>query len=88
MTKDLGRLALREEGENWVAYYALEGTMVDAIMLGSIRMGIVLAREEHRQAFIDLMTSIVADLIEDLTGKDVEWQEPRPAPERERSGNA
>jgi hypothetical protein len=38
MSKANGRLALRVEGEFWNAYYAMPGTMRDAIFLGSIRM--------------------------------------------------
>jgi hypothetical protein len=83
----VGRLALRHEGDNWVAYYALADTMKDAIFLGSIRMGVVLANQERKQAFMDLMREVVADTIEETTGIRPQWAGPQTAPEHERSGH-
>jgi hypothetical protein len=37
----IGRLALRREGDNWVAYYAEAETMQQSIFLGSIAIGAV-----------------------------------------------
>jgi hypothetical protein len=84
----VGRLALREEGDNWVAYYALQGTMKDALYLGSIRMGAVLVNPARKQAFIDLMRDLVGDLIEQATGVRPAWGGLENAPEHERSGRA
>ena len=84
----IGRLALRQEGDNWNAYYALPDTMAGAIRLGSIRMGAVALNETRKQAFMDLMREVVADIIEEETGIRPQWGGPERAPERERSGSA
>jgi hypothetical protein len=87
-TTEAGRLALREEGECWNAYYAMPGTMVGAIFLGSIRMGIVRDRPRRRAQFMALMREAVGDILKEVTGsRPVSWDE-REAPEDERSGNA
>ncbi len=85
----IGRIALREEGPNWVAYYAKPDTMDDAIFLGSIVMTAVagINNKPRREAFIDLMRSIITDIIEKQTGKSPVWGE-KLASEHERSGNA
>jgi len=82
----LGRLALRHEGENWVAYYALPDSMEDPIFLGSIRMGAIVDNEERKQAFMDMMCDIVSDIIEETTGHRPTWGGPKSAPEHERAG--
>lgn len=83
--KQLGRLALRVEGDNWSAYYAMPDTMKDAIHLASIRLKLVepIAR---KNAFMALMKDIVSDLIEDAIGKRPSWNKPETAPEHERGG--
>jgi hypothetical protein len=86
--KEIGRLALRVEGDNWVAYYALTDTMKDALFLGSIRMGIVTQHPEHKRAFMALMQEVVGDFIREATGERPNWNEPQSAPEHERSGSA
>lgn len=83
----VGRLAMREEGTNWVAYYALTDTMKDAICLGSIRMGAITTNPERKQAFMGMMRDIVSDLIEEQTGIRPQWGGPDLAPEHERSGH-
>lgn len=82
----LGRLAMRVEGENWVAYYALPDTMQDAVVLGSIRMGAVIDNPERKEAFMAMMTSVVAEIIEDRIGVRPSWSDTVKAPEHERSG--
>lgn len=85
----VGRLALRQEGPNWNAYYALPGTMVGAIPIGSIAMRFIVDKPERAESFIGLMREAVADLIEELTGMRPTWPEGvQPAPEHERAGNA
>lgn len=84
----IGRLALRHEGDNWVAYYALPDTMKDPLFLGSIRMGAVFDRPARKQAFMDLMRDVVSDIIEETTGIRPTWGGPQTAPEHERSGAA
>ena len=86
--KQVGRLAMRVEGDNWVAYYALPDTMDGALWLGSIKMSI--AQEPRRkEAFMDLMRDAVAAFLHEGTGAEVAWPDgPKPAPEHERSGSA
>ena len=83
----VGRLALREEGEFWNAYYAQTGTMHDAILLGSVRMSFIVGHQERKDAFMDLMREAVGDLIEQATGIRPVWGGPEKAPEHERSGH-
>jgi hypothetical protein len=83
----VGRLALRHEGENWNAYYALPDTMQEPVFLGSIRMGAVVNNPARKQAFMGMMRDVVSDLIEESTGMRPVWNEPQPAPEHERSGH-
>lgn len=84
----VGRLAMRHEGENWNAYYAMPGTMEGAIHLGSIRMGAVVSNPARKEAFMLIMRDIVADIIEENTGFRPTWGGPERAPEHERSGSA
>lgn len=86
--QEIGRLALRREGEMWNAYYALTDTMDGAIPLGGIALRFVASRPERKDAFMALMKAAVADLIEELTGERPTWQEPGRAPETERAGHA
>jgi hypothetical protein len=86
--KQVGRLAMREEGDNWVAYYAMPDRMSDAIFLGSIRMGAVRSNPERKQAFMDMMRDIVADIMEEQLGVRPTWGGPETAPEHERSGRS
>lgn len=87
-SQQIGRLAMRHEGENWNAYYAMPDTMEGAILLGSIKMRFV-ATTERRDAFIAFMREAVADLIEETDGVRPTWPDgPRRAPEHEKSGNA
>ena len=74
---------MREEGTNWVAYYADQGTMEGAIFLGAIRMGAITANPERKQAFMDMMRDIVSDIIEEATGIRPVWAGPERAPEHE-----
>ena len=87
MTHEVGRLALRVEGDNWVAYYARQGTMEGAAFLGSIRMALVVDRG-RKEAFQNLMTNCVGDILKSKTGQNVTWGAPTTAPENERSGRA
>lgn len=85
---EIGRLAMREEGNWWVAYYALSDTMVGALKLADIHMRLVADNKERKQQFMDMMRDCVADIIEERTGKRPTWGGPTPAPERDRSGKA
>ena len=86
----IGRLAMRHEGDYWNAYYAMPGTMENAILLGSIRMGAIVGRPQHKASFMDLMREVVSDIIEEKTGVRPDWPDKggKPAPEHERAGHA
>jgi hypothetical protein len=86
--QQVGRLAMREEGDNWNAYYALPDTMEKAIFLGSIRMGAIVSNADRKNAFMDMMRDIVADLIEEKTGTRPTWSGPAEAPEHEKAGHS
>ena len=87
--QEVGRLAMRVEGNFWVAYYAEPGSMAGAIDLGRIRM-VGVATPERKAVFLRLMRDLVSDIIEHHTGARPVWPEPdgHPAPEHERSGHA
>jgi hypothetical protein len=80
------RLAMRVEGDWWVAYIATSNSMDGAHRLGSILLSIV-QDKDRKQAFMDLMKSAMADAIVDAFGQQPTWTE-EPAPEAERSGRA
>lgn len=84
----IGRLAMRKEGQNWNAYYALPDSMQDPVFLGSIRMAAVANNPERKAAFMQMMREIVSDIIEDKTGVRPIWGGPTTAPEHERAGDA
>jgi hypothetical protein len=63
-----------------VAYYAMPDTMEGAIELARINWAAI-EREHRRQAFMDLMQEVVADILEDRVGVRPSWPHPpRPAP--------
>ena len=84
---ELGRLALRQEGKWWNAYWAPHQYDMDkAVFLGSIRLR--LATGEAKQAFLDAMRKAFDNACKDVTGQIPDWGEPKPAPENERAGQA
>jgi hypothetical protein len=85
----VGRLAMRREGEMWIAYYAMPDTMAGAILLGSIAIVAVETNPDRKEAFMALMRDFVSDLIEERGGTRPTWPDgPQPAPQAERSGRA
>lgn len=83
--KMVGRLAMREEGTLWNAYYAMPDTMRDAIYLGGIQMRFVLDKK-RKAMFMGMMKDAVADIIEERTGVRPVWPHgEQPAPEHERT---
>jgi len=85
----IGRLAMREEGSYWVAYYALEGTMRDAIKLGMVHMAFINHDPAREAQFMDMMKHAVADIIEEKFGVRPVWPDaPKPAPDHESLDNA
>ncbi len=86
--EQMGRLAFREEGTMWNAYYALPNTMEKALLLGSLQINIAKKSPERKEAFITLMRDVIADIFEERCGVRPDWCDPQPAPEHERSGKA
>lgn len=82
------RLAMRVEGDWWVAYMAKMDTMDGARRLGSILLGIVERSPERKQAFMALMQDAMADAIREVFGHTPDWNAPQQAPEAERVGRA
>ena len=77
----IGRLAMREEGNLWAAYYALPDSMKDAVFLGSIQMRFVLD-QGRKDIFMGLMQEAVGDILEEIIGRRPTWPHgPQPAPE-------
>lgn len=88
MTVKIGRLAFREEGQFWNAYWAREQTsMKDAILLGSIRLHLA-CHEEVKKSFMKAMKAALGAACKDATGQTPTWSTPRVAPDNERSGSA
>ncbi len=86
--QQVGRIAFREEGDNWAAYFAPMEGMKGALFLGAISMGIALI-PERKAEFIAFMRNAVADMMEATHGVRPEWpNDPIPAPENERSKKA
>lgn len=81
------RLALRHEGEFWNAYCANMGTMEGAFLIGSIAMGAVMNNLPRERAFVSMMSDIVAEGVEAITGVKPAMVV-RDAPPQDRSGNA
>lgn len=88
-SKQLGRLAMRHEGNFWNAYYAMPDTMDGAILLGSIAMRFVENNQERKTAFILFMREALSDIIEDELGQRPTFPEgPQSAPEHEKAGHS
>ena len=81
----VGRIALRQEGNFWNAYYADPDTMDGAHLLASVAMAGV-QNPVHKALFMELCRGIVSDLLAEATGVKPEWNEPETAPEHERAG--
>lgn len=86
--QQIGRLAMRQEGQNWNAYYALPDSMAGALFLGSIHVGAISDNPERKQAFTQMMRGIISDIIEAKTGVRPTWGGPTAAPEHEKAGEA
>ena len=88
--KQVGRLAMRVEGDKWVAYYAMPNTMQHALWLGSVKLNLVAGNNERKEQFMHFMQDAVSDAMKEALGVTaVSWPDPpQPAPESERSGSA
>jgi len=85
--KQIGRLAIRKEGDVINAYYAMPGTMKDALWLSSITCSAA-ERPEVFEAFKNLGREIVGQILFEVTGVRPSWGGEQPAPEHERAGSA
>lgn len=82
----VGRIAMRQEGDWWVAYWAGLGSMKDAVELARVGMGYV-QEPKRRDQFIQFARDIFADAVEEKTGMRPQFPDkPQPAPEHERAG--
>lgn len=83
----IGRLAMRVEGEYWNAYYMMPNTVEGAVLLGSIRYALVANEHPRKWFFMELMEDAVADMVFETTGQYPEWGPPQASPEHEKAGN-
>jgi hypothetical protein len=81
------RLAMRVEGDWWVAYAAEMQTMDGGIELGRLRFGLVRGHPKIKDGFQALMVKAMTALLEEQGLHPASW-EARTAPEHERSGRA
>ena len=80
-----GRIAFREEGSLWVAYYADLETMEGALYLGSVQLKLVRDSDERKSRFMELMRDGVSAILLEQGGERPVWPEqPHVAPEHER----
>ncbi len=86
-TQNLLRLALRVEGDWWVAYAAEPATMDGAVELGRVHMTLV-QKPKRKTAWMGFMRDCLTDLIRATTGLTPSGFETRPAPEHEKAGRA
>jgi hypothetical protein len=81
----IGRLAFREEGEFWNAYWApYMDSMSGAVLLASIRFSAMRDNPAIKDSFMALAKTAFATVIKDITGRTPTWAEAQPAPENER----
>jgi hypothetical protein len=84
---EIGRLAFRQEGAFWNAFWAPNQHNMDkALLIGSIRLSVVEGR--IREDFMDLMKASFDNIVKDKMGRKPTWGAPKAAPENERGGNA
>jgi hypothetical protein len=86
--QQVGRIAMRQQGDWWIAYFAEQGSMQGAVELARVGMGFV-QDKTRRDQFLKFVRDIYADAIEEKLGVRPQFPDaPQPAPEHERSGNA
>lgn len=83
--QEIGRLALRVEGNLWNAYWAPRlDTMNGATLMASVRMTIAML-PGVREAFLTFARDSFDAIAKDALGTTPHWQEPHAAPEHERN---
>ena len=86
MVNELGKIALRREGKWWTAHWQADDHNVE---LARVRMNLAEGDERVKKAFIDFaMTAFASAVKSSGAGEILKWNDPVPAPEAERSGNA
>lgn len=90
MTEQTGKIALRREGMWWVAYWSrLDGQGIAVVSeLCRIRMNLAENDPAIKAAFIDLAKLVMTKGLEAVGASIERWEDPKPAPESERSGEA
>ena len=86
--KQAGRLAMRYEGSMWNAYFALPQSMEGAVLIGSIAMRAIVDNDDRKKAFMQMMWSVVADILEEKIGVRPTHGDVQAAPEHERAGHS
>lgn len=79
---------MRQEGHIWAAYFAESDMMEGAKFIGSIHMSAVVNNPERKQAFMDMMKGVIAEILDGATDGSTEWGGAEPAPEHEKAGRA
>lgn len=82
------RLAIRHEGDFVNAYMALDDTMQDAKLLGSILCALVDANPELFEQWKNTMRTAMALIVKSIFGANPVWGGEEKAPEHERAGQA
>lgn len=85
--QQIGRLAMRMEGDWWVAYFAAPTSMEGALELGRIKLRLV-EDKDRKEAFMAIFQSFIGELIKEKTGREPSSWDRSMAPEHERSGSA
>jgi hypothetical protein len=90
MTEQTGKIALRREGMWWVAYWSHLDRHDIAVQseLARIRMNLAENDPAIKAAFIDLAKLVMTKGLEAVGASISHWEDPEPAPESERSGDA
>jgi hypothetical protein len=78
---EAGRLAMRVQGDWWVAYYALSDTMEGAIELARVRMSLM-ENPDSRDQFLNAMRDVLGRGLAQVVGGNPEWTGIRPAREK------
>lgn len=84
----VGKIAMRQEGQWWVAYLDLQHENRPKVELARIHMDAMRINPDRREQFLTLARDLVADLIERATGIRPIFGAPTPGPEAERAGRA
>lgn len=88
MSTEFGRLAMRVEGDWWVAYSAKPNTMDGSVELGRIRMTLA-GVPAIKAATLEYYKLVFSKMVEAATGARLEWPTAeRAAPEHEKAGRA